>query len=75
MQRMSLHHFVQVFSNDYSPLSLLSLKSLSDLHINSVSLQQGCREVITVWIDENGEYGEYEANPLGYHLTVQTEDL
>ena len=38
---MKPHHFVQVFVNIYLSLLFLFLESLNDLHINTVSLQQG----------------------------------
>ena len=55
-------HFVQIFDNIYFPLAFLFLGSLNDLHINAISLQQGYRKDIDVYIDK---YGKYETILFG----------
>ena len=60
-QGLRPHHFVQVFVNVYSLLLFLFLELLNDLHINTVSLQQGDSKDITIYIEK---YKEYEADPL-----------
>ena len=55
-------HFVQIFANIYFPLSFLFLRSLNDLHINTVSLQRGYIEGIAIYIVN---YGKYETIPFG----------
>ena len=68
-QSLRPHHFVQVFVIAYLLLSFLFLESLNDLHINTVSLQQGCSKDIAIYIDN---YKEYEADPLGLLQRVET---
>ena len=68
-QNLRPHHFVPVFVNVYSLLSFLSLESLNDLHINTVSLQRGYSEDIAIYIDD---YKEYEADLLGLLQRVET---
>ena len=68
-QGLRPHHFVQVFVNVYSLLLFLFLESLNDLHINTVSLQQGYSKDIAINIDK---YKEYETDPLGLLQRVET---
>jgi hypothetical protein len=56
------HHFVPVFANVSSPLPFLFHKLLNDLHINTVSLQQGYSKDFAIYINE---YGKYETNMFG----------
>ena len=67
-QSLRPHHFVQVFVIGYLLLSFLFLESRNDLHINTVSLQQGCSEDIAIYIYD---YKEYEADPLGLLQRVE----
>ena len=68
-QRLRPHHFVQVFVIAYLLLSFLFLELLNDLHINTVSLQQGYSDDIAIYIYD---YKEYEADPLGLRQRVKT---
>ena len=68
-QGLRPHHFVQVFVNVYSLLSFLFLELLNDLHINTVSLQQGYSKDIAIYIDH---YKKYEADPLGFLQGIET---
>ena len=52
----------QQFVIGYLLLSFLFLESLNDLHINTVSIQQGYSKDIAIYIDN---YEEYEADPFG----------
>jgi hypothetical protein len=61
-QGLKLHHFAKVFPDVYSTLSILFLELLNNLHINTVSLQQGCSEKIAIYIEN---YGEYDTHPFG----------
>jgi hypothetical protein len=54
--RLRLPHFVQIFDNVYFLLAFLFLESLNDLHINTISLQQGYSKDIAIYIDEYGRY-------------------
>ena len=45
-------YFAQVFVNVYSLLSFLFLELLNDIHINTVSLQQGYSKDIAMYIEE-----------------------
>ena len=67
-QSLRPHHFVQVFVIGYLLLSFLFLESLNDFHINTVSLQRGCSDDISIYIED---YKEYEADPLGLLQRVE----
>ena len=59
---MRPHHFVQVFANIYLSLLFLLLESLNDLHINTVSRQQGYSNDIAIYIEN---YRKYETILFG----------
>jgi hypothetical protein len=59
---MRPQHFVQVFANIYLSLLFLFLESLNDLHINTVSLQQGYSKDIAIYIEN---YRKYETILFG----------
>ena len=67
-QDLRPHHFVQVFVNVYSLLLFLFLELLNNLHINTVSLQQGYSKDIAIYI---GKHKEYENDPLGLFQRVK----
>ena len=68
-QSLRPHHFVQVFVIACLLLSFLFLESLNDLHINTVSLQQGYSEDIAIYIYD---YKEYVSDPLGLIQKIKT---
>ena len=68
-QGLSRHHFVPVFADCQFALTIFVsfLESLSDLHIDTVSLQRGCREDVALCIDD---YRDTKQIRLEVNLTV-----